>query len=128
MTKKTQITGQISNTSVKITGKIENKTKIQGSLREGARGYSAYDVWLRAGNEGTVQDFLESLAGEDKFYRHNQNISSQEWTVIHNLNKKPSVTIVDSADTVVYGEITYVNENELKINFSAGFSGKAYLN
>ena len=27
-------------------------------------GKSAYDIWLEAGNEGTVEDFLESLVGE----------------------------------------------------------------
>ena len=125
MSKQTQITGQISNTSVKIVGKIENKIKIQGSLKEGARGYSAYELWIKEGNTGTVQDFLKDI---DKFYKHNQSTPSEEWTVIHNLNKYPSVTIIDSADTVVYGEIIYVSENELKIKFSVGFSGKAYLN
>lgn len=31
----------------------------------GQNGLSAYEIWLQAGNEGTEQDFLDSLKGED---------------------------------------------------------------
>lgn len=40
----------------------ENFTLIQQSLAEG---YSPYQVWLDQGNEGTEQDFLDSLKGAD---------------------------------------------------------------
>lgn len=59
---------------------------------------------------------------------HSQITASATWTIVHNLNKYPSTTVVDSADTVVIGQIEYVSLNELKIIFSGGFSGKAYLN
>tara|TARA_R100000541_G_scaffold58663_1_gene70250 strand:+ start:213 stop:1016 length:804 start_codon:yes stop_codon:yes gene_type:complete len=32
---------------------------------DGIDGNSAYDIWILAGNTGTVQDFLDSLIGED---------------------------------------------------------------
>ena len=32
---------------------------------QGAPGKSAYEMWLLAGNEGSVADYLESLEGED---------------------------------------------------------------
>lgn len=32
--------------------------------RDGADGKSAYELWLGAGNEGTVKEFLDSLKGE----------------------------------------------------------------
>jgi hypothetical protein len=44
------------------------------------------------------------------------------------LNKYPSVTVVDTGFNVVYGDITHISKNELKINFTDGFSGEAYLN
>lgn len=50
------------------------------------------------------------------------------WAVSHNLGKYPAVSIVDSAGTVVYGNITYVNLNQVQIDFTAAFSGKAYFN
>lgn len=50
------------------------------------------------------------------------------WLVNHSLGKYPAVSIVDSAGTVVYGNVTYVNLNQVQIDFTAAFSGKAYFN
>lgn len=64
----------------------------------------------------------------DKTFVHTQLSASKEWLVNHNLGKFPSVTVVDSAQTVVIGEVTYIDSNNLKITFSAEFGGTAYLN
>ena len=61
-------------------------------------------------------------------YTHSQESVSDTWTIIHNLGRHPSVSVVDSAGTQVYGDVEYDNENQLTITFSAPFSGKAYLN
>ena len=66
--------------------------------------------------------------GSDKHYTFNQVAASSTWSITHNLNKKPSVSIVDSAENNVYGDIEYINENQLTITFNSAFSGKAYLN
>lgn len=61
-------------------------------------------------------------------YTHIQSTPSTTWTVVHNLGYHPGgVSVVDSAGTKVYGDITHSTVNQLVINFSAGFSGKAYL-
>ena len=49
-------------------------------------------------------------------------------TIAHNLEKFPAVTVVDSANNVVIGHITYTNTNSLTVSFSSSFSGKAYIN
>lgn len=64
----------------------------------------------------------------DKTYIHTQFVASASWTVQHNLNKFPSVTVVDSAGTYVIGEITYNDMNTLTITFSGAFSGKVFCN
>lgn len=61
-------------------------------------------------------------------YIHDQGIALNVWIITHNLNRKPSITVVDSGGTVVYGEYTYIDNNTIKITFNATFSGKAYLN
>ena len=73
-------------------------------------------------------DIAGLKGGGDKNYIHVQNTPSATWTVPHNLGKKPSVVIVDSADDVVYGEITYTDDNNITLTFSGAFSGKAYFN
>ena len=97
---------------------------------------SFYNIGLtfRSGVGGLVEgeDYLISLLGvntsSDKTFIYPQSAPSDTWMVTHNLNKYPSVSIVDSADTVVYGDVNYINENELIITFTSEFSGKAFLN
>ena len=61
-------------------------------------------------------------------YVHNQIASSTTWAIDHNLGKRPSVMIVDSAGSVVIGDISYTSDNQITLSFSAPFSGSAYLN
>jgi hypothetical protein len=65
---------------------------------------------------------------KDKHYRHVQGVSTNVWSIPHNLGKFPSVVVKDSAGTIVIGEINYVDENNITLTFSGAFSGEAYLN
>jgi hypothetical protein len=112
--------------SNELKGKISTIT-ITGKLQGGARGKSAYESWLDQGNSGTEAEFVAAMM-QDVTYSHNQQIASDTWTITHNLNKYPSVTIVDSSDNVVIGDINYVNQNQIIISFTEVFYGKAYLN
>jgi hypothetical protein len=60
-------------------------------------------------------------------HEHTQGSSSAAWVIEHNLGFKPNVTVVDSAGSIVEGEITYTNSNSLTVSFQASFSGYAYL-
>jgi hypothetical protein len=60
-------------------------------------------------------------------YTHTQALASATWTINHNLGYFPNVTVVDSAEDEVVGDINYVNNNTLIISFNGGFSGNAYL-
>ena len=64
----------------------------------------------------------------DSHFVHNQISAQATWSVTHNLGKHPSVTVVDSAGTQVYGEVEYPSLNQVVLTFSAAFSGTAYLN
>lgn len=65
----------------------------------------------------------------DKFYNHDQSTPASTWTVVHNLNKYPSVTVEDSAHEPAVGKVTYDTLNQLTIDFDGSiFSGRAYLN
>jgi hypothetical protein len=56
-----------------------------------------------------------------------QSSPSSTWSITHNLGGRPSVTIVDSAGTMVIGEVTYNSDTQVTVNFTAAFSGFAYL-
>lgn len=76
---------------------------------------------------GIDNDDWVDATGTSQQYIHYQSLASDTWTITHNLNGFPAVTIVDSANTVVLGELSYTSENELVMRFAASFSGKAYL-
>jgi hypothetical protein len=73
---------------------------------------------------GTVTSNGESLTS----FTHNQTTTATSWTITHNMGKYPSVTIVDSANTYVVGQVDYINNNSLTVSFKSAFKGKAYLN
>ena len=85
--------------------------------------------------EGALEDkaiydfavFTLSSQGVPTFV-FNQNTVATVWNIQHNLGKFPSITVIDTGDTVVTGEYTYIDNNNVQLNFSAGFAGKAYLN
>ena len=74
-----------------------------------------------------ITDISDSI-DEDKTYVHSQKIASDTWYVKHNLNKFPSVSVVDSANTLVGCDRDYINENELVVRSKAPFSGTCYCN
>lgn len=66
--------------------------------------------------------------GGDRSYTFNQISPKELWKIPHGLGKFPSVTIVDSAGSVVLGEINHIDKNNVELDFTAAFSGIAYLN
>lgn len=77
-------------------------------------------------NQTDLMDLLEIK--EDKFFVHTQLVPSNTWNIQHPLDKFPSVTVVDSAGTVVVGDVSFVDADNIVIRFNSPFSGKAYLN
>ena len=58
----------------------------------------------------------------------NQSSASTTWNIAHTMEKFPSVTVVDSSENGVIGEIIYNSNSSITLTFASAFSGKAYLN
>ena len=87
------------------------------------------------GGNGNVSDLLyydfavfQLSSQQSPTFTFNQINASTTWVINHNLSKFPSITVIDTAGTVVTGEYTYTDNNNVTLTFSAGFAGKAYLN
>lgn len=112
---------------------LRTKQAIQANNSGGSSGTSNYNdlegkpkinnVTL----EGNKTSSELGLTG-DKHFTYIKNTPDKIWEITHNLDKYPSVTVVDSAGSVVMGDITYTSKSSLTVTFSAAFSGKAYLN
>lgn len=68
------------------------------------------------------------ITTKDKHYTHEQAIASDVWVIKHNLNKKPSIEVVDSAENIVIGDYEYNDLNTVTLRFNGAFTGKAYFN
>lgn len=65
--------------------------------------------------------------GNTRRHVHTQATPAESWVITHSLGGKPSVTVVDSADTYVVGEVTYNSTSQVTVSFTTPFSGYAYL-
>ena len=101
------------------------------------QGDGTYDLALtNIGGNGTVvldkhydfAAFTISSGLEDKTFVFTQGVPATTWTIQHNLNKFPSVSVVDTANTSVITQVDYIDENNLTLTNTAPFAGKAYLN
>jgi len=73
-------------------------------------------------------DALSKIINLKSTFVFSQSVPSATWTVIHDLNKFPSVTVVNSHKEEVIGDLKYDTTNQLTLTFSAPFSGQAYIN
>ena len=71
-----------------------------------------------------VINFVLPVSGS---YIHTQSGSASTWTINHNLGYYPAVSVVDSGESLVIGDVTYISTNTLSVSFTASFGGKAYL-
>lgn len=80
-------------------------------------------------NNALVKTLIElrDIQG-DKHFVFDQFDPKSTWEITHNMNKFPSVYIVDTANSVVEGLVGYIDKNSLTVTFNFPFSGKAYLN
>jgi len=70
---------------------------------------------------------LSTTAGTTRRFVYEQSTPSALWTINHSLGGRPSITIVDTAGTVVIGEVTYISNSQITVTFTAAFAGYAYL-
>jgi|TARA_B100000085_G_scaffold275600_1_gene293674 hypothetical protein len=104
------------------------------STGEGAT-FSTFTVTFIEGNGAMISDKHYAMAYSPKgqtdknFVSNNISFTANTaQTITHNLNKFPSVTIVDSAGSHVFGDIQHVNTNSFTITFTSSFTGKVYVN
>lgn len=70
--------------------------------------------------DGTTQTF-------EVAYHHTQSLSRNTWEIEHNLGFYPNITTMDSAGTVVEGDLQHLSKYRLRATFSASISGQAFL-
>lgn len=78
--------------------------------------------------EENLQDQIDNIDVTDDTYIYEQGIASDTWVINHNLNKFPSITLVDSAGTQFEAKREYNDMNTVTVYLNGASTGKAYLN
>ncbi len=106
--------------------KLTTLSQVDSDVYEMALTYITGNATLQALKYYSIQ--IDEVENGDKHFEFTQGAPSTLWQIQHNLNKLPSVTAVNINDVQVFGEVEYIDKNNLNLHFTAGFSGKAYLN
>ena len=64
----------------------------------------------------------------DKHFTYEWRTLQTTVTINHNLHKKPSVTVADTAGSELFCEVAYTDDDNLTLTFSSAVRGTAYLN
>lgn len=84
-------------------------------------------VAKKIGNTDMINQLIDAKL-EDFTYVWNSPSALSTWLIPHNLNRYPSVTVVDSTGNLVLTDVQYLDANTLSISFSLPVQGSAYLN
>ena len=106
------------------------------SSTQNAQNNSFYDIVVayKGGNNGLIanKDYFISLltyaGANDANFLYTLDGSTNVYTVNHNLNKYPSVTIFDQNNAEVETQVVFNNLNTATLTFSLPFTGKASFN
>ena len=66
--------------------------------------------------------------GAGATYTHIQSAAAAVWTVAHNLDRYPSVTVVDNLGGQLYPDVRYIDADIVQITHSVPLTGRAYCN
>ncbi|MDO4444701.1 MAG: siphovirus ReqiPepy6 Gp37-like family protein [Bacillota bacterium] len=122
----TALDEEYSITMMKQILEVEESQDESGYIVTPVLGIPEKQIGETEGSSGAV----ESGGGGsgDITYIHTHLTAEKVWDIRHNLNKYPSVTVVDSAGNTVLGECEYLSKDQIRLQFSAAFAGLAYLN
>lgn len=104
-----------------------NWTTANPVLKSGEPGYETDTGKLKFGDGVNAWNSLGYFE-TDKNFVFTQGVSATTWNVVHNLNKRPSAVIVDSAGTEVKGQIQHISDNQFNVILNAPTTGKVYVN
>lgn len=104
---------------VQVTKKSKVSTVVKASPKT---------VIIAKPTETIVVSSPSSIPASSIAHVHTQAAASASWTINHNLGYYPGgVSIIDSGGSKVYGDVVFISENQLVVNFTSAFGGKAYI-
>lgn len=74
-----------------------------------------------------IEQLLAAISAGAGGITHNQSTAATQWTIVHNLGFRPSVTVSDSSGNQMFSNVVHVSLNEVHIFHTIAQAGQAYL-
>ncbi len=74
-----------------------------------------------------VSEAITAAYGRALSYVHTQSVPDEIWMIWHNLGIYANVSICDSSNRQVEGDLEYIDLNTIKLTFGAPFGGFAFV-
>jgi len=88
------------------------------------------DYWVRINGQAfyTIVDLDPGLTHVwPSTFQWDQAAPATTWVIMHGLNSIPAVLTIDTGNEQVYGEVAYMDDDNLTITFATPTAGVAYL-
>lgn len=122
----TQVQEAIQAESDVINSRIDDEVETLNERIDDIEDSSITEIVGLGNISATQSDGTVTITSET--YVFEQGIPSDTWVITHNLNKYPTVDLVDSSGRVFKSEVDYTDTNSLVVYINGTLSGKAYLN
>lgn len=113
---------------------VQNKNTIKANITNSPSSTEEHKGLIRI---ATDEEAIEGISANTAItphtlrlvtnYVHEQGKASNVWVINHNLNKRPQITVTDSAGNIQSGVEKYIDDNTIEIYFNNKFKGTAIL-
>lgn len=90
------------------------------------------DLYAHISNDDihVPKSVIEAMVAEahDRHFEYEWRAAQESVQITHNLHKKPSVTVIDTAGNELFCDVTYIDDDKVTLSFSSPIRGIAYLN
>ena len=85
------------------------------------------DVRLAAMLHRVMQSANPVEPTDDRQFTFRQDDAQAVWAIPHDLDRYPTVRVVDSAGSIIPGNVAYDSAHHLTVTFPSAFCGRAFL-
>lgn len=82
--------------------------------------------FVRISRVGVVEDHQTPAVEVDAYYVHTQSLPQAVWEYEHGLGKRPAVRTYGTDEVEIEGDVTYPDDNNVRVEFGGSISGVAY--
>lgn len=94
-----------------------------GTLSDNIGNVAGLGTMVKSDVVSAVNELVDRVDQGTAIYEHQQSSPSTSWTVNHNLNHRPNVTVLSSGGVEVWAEVIHASLNQVMVYFDQPTTG-----